>query len=134
MSLHTPLPAGFSQPPKTREASGNEESEPEENKELKMHKKRKPGRRAKGSKRKDKVDIKLIHSNIDGYTSKKESINEIADKEIPDIITLNDTNLKGKLKVKVPNYFSYNKNRDKKQRRCINYSCQSFEAQHNESY
>ena len=28
-------------------------------------------------------------------------------------MTLNDTNLKGKLKVKVPNYFSYNKNRDK---------------------
>ena len=78
-----------------------------------MHKKRKPGRRAKGSKRKDKVDIKLIHSNIDGYTSKKESINEITDKEKPDIITLNDTNLKGKLKVKVPNFFSYNKNRDK---------------------
>ena len=27
-------------------------------------------------------------------------------------MTLNDTNLKGKLKVKVPNYFSYDKNRE----------------------
>ena len=26
---------------------------------------------------------------------------------------MNDTNLKGKLKVKVPNYFSYDKNREK---------------------
>ena len=29
------------------------------------------------------------------------------------MLTLNDTNLKGKLKVRVPNYFSYNKNREK---------------------
>ena len=28
-------------------------------------------------------------------------------------MTLNDTNLKGKLKVKVPGYFSFNKNREK---------------------
>ena len=40
-------------------------------------------------------------------------MNEIAAKEKPDIITLNDTNLKGKFKVKVPGYFSYNKNREK---------------------
>ena len=66
--------------------------------------------RKKVCRRKDKVDIKIIHSNIDGYTSKKESINEIAEQEQPDVMTLNDTNLKGKLKVKVPNFFSYNKN------------------------
>ena len=29
------------------------------------------------------------------------------------MLTLNDTNLKGKLKVKIPKYFSYNKNREK---------------------
>ena len=40
-------------------------------------------------------------------------MNEIADKEKPDVITLNDTNLKGKLKVKVPGYFSFGKNREK---------------------
>ena len=62
---------------------------------------------------KHNVDIKIIHSNTDGYKSKKESINEIADKESPDIMTLNDTNLKGNLKVKVPGYFSFNKNREK---------------------
>ena len=76
-------------------------------------KKRKPGRRSKDNKKKQTVDIKLIHSNIDGYTSKKEIVNEIVETEKPDIMTLNDTNLKGKLKVKVPNYFSYDKNREK---------------------
>ena len=50
---------------------------------------------------------------MDGYTSKKESLNEIAECEKPDVMTLNDTNLKGKLKVKVPGYFSFNKNREK---------------------
>ena len=50
---------------------------------------------------------------MDGYKSKKESVDEIARMEKPDILTLNDTNLKGKLKVKVPGYFSYNKNREK---------------------
>ena len=55
----------------------------------------------------------IIHSNTDGYKSKKESIHEIANNEKPDVLTLNDTNLKGNLKVKIPGYFSYNKNRDK---------------------
>ena len=50
---------------------------------------------------------------MDGYTSKKESLNEIAKDEEPDIFTLNDTALKGKFKVNVPNYFSFVKNRDK---------------------
>ena len=76
-------------------------------------KKRKPCRRSKDNKKKQTVNIKLIHSNIDGYTSKKESVNEIIETEKPDIMTLNDTKLKGKLKVKVPNYFSYDKNREK---------------------
>ena len=46
-------------------------------------------------------------------SKKKESINDIAKAEKPDVMTLNDTNLKGKLKVKVPGYFSFNKNREK---------------------
>ena len=76
-----------------------------------IRKKRKAGRRGNNNPNKKNIDLKIIHSNIDGYNSKKESVNEIAATEKPDIITLNDTNLKGRLKVKVPNYFSYNKNR-----------------------
>ena len=38
---------------------------------------------------------------------------EIADNEKPDIITVNDTALKGTMKVKIPNYFCFSKNREK---------------------
>ena len=74
---------------------------------------RKTNRRSKAQNKKHNVDLTIIQSNTDGYSSKKESINEIAENEKPDIMTLNNTNLKGKLKVKVPGYFSYNKNREK---------------------
>ena len=80
---------------------------------IKSSKKRNPGRRGKANNKSNSVDLKIIHSNTDGYKSKRESINEIAANEKPDILTLNDTYLKGNLKVKVPGYFSYNKNRDK---------------------
>ena len=76
-------------------------------------KKRKPSRRGNANNKSNSVDLKIIHSNTDGYKSKKESIHEIVTNEKPDILCLNDTNLKGSLKVKVPGYFSYNKNRDK---------------------
>ena len=79
----------------------------------KTSKKRKPDRRSKVNNKNNSVELKIIHSNTDGYKSQKESINEIAANEKPDIWTLNDTNLKGNLKVKVPGYFSYNINRDK---------------------
>ena len=65
------------------------------------------------NKNKGNVNIKFIHSNIDGYTSKKESVNEILELEKPEVMTLNDKNLKGKLKGKVPSYLSYDKNRKK---------------------
>ena len=113
MQVQTFVPPGFSQPPRTNKTTGKGNLEPTEVKEVPMHKIRKPERRGKGNKKKNTIDIKIVHSNIDGYTSKKESLNEIADKEKPDVITLNDTNLKGKLKVKVPGYFSFSKNREK---------------------
>ena len=74
---------------------------------------RNPRRRAK-KRSSNTVSLKLIQTNMDGYTSKKESIDEIAEEEVPDIITINDTALKGNLKVKIPEYFCYSKNREKK--------------------
>ena len=115
LPVYSLVATGFSQPSQANKASRNGESEPKEIPELnppKIYKKRKPERKAKG-KKKNCVDIKIIHSNVDGYTSKKESVIEIVEKEKPDVLTLNDTNLKGKLKVKVHKYFSYNKNREK---------------------
>ena len=111
LQVYSLVASGFSQPSQANKASRNGESEPKEGLELnppKIYKKRKPERRAKGKKN-NNVNIKIIHSNIDGYTSKKESVIEILENEQPDVMTLNDTNLKGKLKVRVPKYFSYNK-------------------------
>ena len=70
MQVYSLVASGFSQPPQAIKALWNGESEPKEILEIsppKIHKKRKPERRAKG-KRKNGVDIKIIHSNIDGYT------------------------------------------------------------------
>ena len=69
-------------------------------------KKRKADRRSKVTNKYNSINLKIIHSNTDGYKSKKESITDIADNEKPDLFLLNDTNLKGNLKVKVPGYFS----------------------------
>ena len=75
---------------------------------------RNPGRRSKKKKSTNNtVNIKIIQTNMDGYTTKQESLREIAKDESPDIITINDTALKGKMKVKVPDFFSYSKNREK---------------------
>ena len=76
-------------------------------------KKRNPMRRVNKKVKPNTVDIKLIQTNVDGYTSKKESMCEIANDEKPDIITVNDTALKGSMKVKIPNYFCYSKNRER---------------------
>ena len=42
----------------------------------------------------------------------RQSMCEIANIERPDIIKINDTALKGNLKVKIPKYFCYAKNRE----------------------
>ena len=112
MSVHTLVAPGFSQSTPARKAD-EKPKEVELRETNKTYKKRKPERRSKVKNDKYNVNIKIIHSNTDGYKSKKESIDEIVRLEKPDIMTLNDTNLKGKLKVKVPGYFSYNKNREK---------------------
>ena len=59
------------------------------------------------------VDLRILHSNCDGYTSKKGSIDDIVSDRQIDILLLNETALKGKRKVKMKNFFSYSKNRMK---------------------
>ena len=65
----------------------------------------------KGSKSNlNSTSFKLIHSNIDGYISKRERVYSIVQYSKPDVITFNETALKGK-KVNINGYFSYQKNR-----------------------
>ena len=72
---------------------------------------RRGGRSNKHSK--GTANITILHSNCDGYTSKKESIEEIVKERGADILLLNETALKGKRKVKIKDYFSFTKNREK---------------------
>ena len=52
-----------------------------------------------------------MHTNCDGYTSKKESIDDIVSERETDVLLMNETAFKGKRKVKMKNYFSYARNR-----------------------
>ena len=57
--------------------------------------------------------MNILHSNCDGYTSKKASIENIVKLKDTDVLLLNETALKGKRKVKIKDYFSFSKNREK---------------------
>ena len=54
-----------------------------------------------------------MQTNCDGYTSKKENIADIVSDRKTDVLLLNDTALKGKRNVKMKDYFSCFKNRNK---------------------
>ena len=75
--FYTPIAAEFSQAASTRK--DNEKPNKVSVKEAVVaKKKRKPERRSKVTNNKQNIDLMIIHSNIDGYTSKKESVNAIA--------------------------------------------------------
>ena len=59
--------------------------------------------------------MKIMHRNCYGFTftSKSESIRDIIKEKQTDVLLLNETNLKGKRKVKINKYFSFCKNRSK---------------------
>ena len=56
------------------------------------------------------VQLKLLHTNIRGLNSKKASLSNILNQARPDILTVNETALKGKNKPYVDGYFSFFKN------------------------
>jgi hypothetical protein len=59
---------------------------------------RRGGKRQRRRRRKGDgwVSVKVLHCNIRGYTSKQESLEKILQSELPEICTLNETNLCGK--------------------------------------
>ena len=67
--------------------------------------------RNKRCKYSDKVDIKIIQTNCDDFTSKKESFHDILKDKAPDILLIQETALKEKRKIKLKDYFSFCKNR-----------------------
>ena len=54
----------------------------------------------------------VILNNVKGYGSKKDSIaHDILEKEKPEVCLINETMLRGKRKINIPNYFSFIKSR-----------------------
>ena len=51
----------------------------------------------------------ILHSNIRGVTSKKDSLMDVLGKVSPDVCILNETGLKGKNKVNIPGYLTFTK-------------------------
>ena len=70
----------------------------------------------RGGRRSSKNQGKLVvlHSNIRGFNSKKESLFQVLKDVDPDICILNETGLRGRNKVNIPGYLTYTKNRVKK--------------------
>ena len=67
--------------------------------------------RRSGNKRNKLTTLKILHSNIDGYISKNESVNEIIQQVNHDVFPLNETALKGRRKIDTSGYISFEKNR-----------------------
>ena len=55
----------------------------------------------------------MLHSNIRGFASKQTSLQDIVDRELPDIVTLNETNMKNTRKINLKKYVSFCKNSEK---------------------
>jgi hypothetical protein len=73
------------------------------NNESQMRKRKRLPRRGGRSRRRYKgtADLNILHSNCDGYISKKDSIENIVKERKADVLLLNETSLKGKRKVKI---------------------------------
>ena len=85
-------------------ANGNTNEEGNENQKT---------RKRRRKRRNKTANVEILHSNTRGYSSKQEVWEDILKKEQPDIVTINETSLKGKRTIKQKNYFSYCKNRDR---------------------
>ena len=57
-----------------------------------------------------KTKFKVIPTNFDGFTSKKQSFDDIINNETPDVIGINGTAPQGNSKGKILNHFSYTNN------------------------
>ena len=70
-------------------------------------------RRGRGGRksRRSQGSLVILHSNIRGFNSKKESIENIIKDIDVDVCTLNETGLRGRNKVVLPGYISFTKNR-----------------------
>ena len=94
--------------------------ETNENKIIKKRSRHRKRKKTRKSKRKKKLQNKpgcliLLHGNPRSAKGKQESIEKAAKNVSADIVTLNETLLTGKNKMKIPYFTTFTKNRDEKQ-------------------
>ena len=59
------------------------------------------------------VNMKVIHSNFQGFTSKQTSVKNICEENSPDVYCGNETSIKGNRKINMNKYFCFTKNSSK---------------------
>ena len=59
---------------------------------------------------KNNLSLKILHTNIRGYNSKRISLETIVKTNDIDIVTINETHLKGKKKAEIPGFESFSRN------------------------
>ena len=88
-----------------KQKTTNEIENPQKKKRGKIKYRGKGGR----NERNKRCDILLV--NMRGFKSKKESLSRILDNIKPDVVAINETQLKGKVKVEMDGYKSWTRNR-----------------------
>jgi hypothetical protein len=85
-------------------------------KRIRKFRKLRRGHRGKGGSKgnSEQKEFKILHTNMRGFNSKKESLFCVIDKVRPNCVTINETGLRAQNKVKIPGYFSFSKNRIEK--------------------
>ena len=59
------------------------------------------------------VDMKILQSNFQGYTSKQTSVKNICEEKAPDVYCGNETSMKGNRKIEIDKYLCFTKNSTK---------------------
>ena len=73
--------------------------------------KRKRRPRGKRKSKQSSVDLKLLHINPRGWTSKRAAMLDVIENVKPDYVNINETQLRGENKVQMKGFVSFSKNR-----------------------
>ena len=87
-------------------------------------------RRGGKSKSKKCANLIILHSNIRGLKSKRESLKNVLDLVNADMVLLNEHGVTGNNKVNIDGYITYSKNRKNRNMGGVSISTVKHEAQH----
>ena len=77
----------------------------------KRRRRRKGNQKKRRRNRKESTTLTIFHSNIRGFKSKRDSLEKILETVKPDIVNLNETNVKGRNRVLHKGFHSFCRNR-----------------------